>query len=254
MARQVTIAVIGKGRLGSSIAGAIRNERRKYKLFAHPAARSKSFNMLRRNGGPDVLFIVCKDKYISDVARTALLTCGANTKIIAHCAGALSSEILPKRKGISRLMLHPIQTFTKSDPNAFSGITFGAESKDNKALQFAYKFIGAIGANEIILLKPKQLPLYHAMIVLGANFITLLGAAVEELSDALKIPSKKIKKALAPLMKRSLDNVLANDAADVLTGPLARRDFETIRKHKKALSNTSSQELYNAFVKFAEKL
>jgi predicted short-subunit dehydrogenase-like oxidoreductase (DUF2520 family) len=252
MARQVTIAVIGKSRLGNSIVSAIRSKRRSHKLLTHLPARSKSFNVLGRDRGPDILFIVCKDKYISEVATRALESCGPRTKLIIHCAGSLPSDILPKRKGLLRLMLHPIQTFTKDDPASFQGIAFGVESTDKAGFAYAQKIVTSLGGKEIIKLRAKDLALYHAAMVIAANFITLLGASVEELSKKIGISPSKFKRAVTPLMRQSLENVLAQPAHTVLTGPLARGDKETIKRHKAALAKTKSKEIYDAFVRFAE--
>jgi predicted short-subunit dehydrogenase-like oxidoreductase (DUF2520 family) len=252
MARQVTIAVIGKGRLGTSLAWAIRSLAPAYSLFTHLPARSTSFSTLSKNDGPDVLFIVCKDKFIARVAKRALAACGKNTSLVVHCAGSLPSSILPLRRNTARLMLHPVQTITNTNPQAFEGIAFAAESQSAAAIKFARAFSKRLGGHQFFKLSAANLARYHAAVVISSNFITLLGSSVEELADTLGIARRTFKLALAPLMQRSLKNVLTHNSKDVLTGPLARRDKETIKRHKAALSKTHSKGIYEAFVKFAE--
>lgn len=252
----VSIAVIGKGRLGSTFAQAIASHKHSYQLFAHLSARSKSFKSLRKNGGPEVVMIVCKDKFIPIVARNVITECGENLKLIVHSAGALSSEILPKQQRVARLMLHPIQTFATTDTTLLNDITFGAETSDEFALKFAKQFINVIGASSIIRLRPEQLPLYHTMMTVASNFTTLIGGAVELIGKSLKIEKKILKKTVAPLMRRSLKNVLKDDAKDVLTGALARKDYSTILKHRIALKSQplALRKIYEGFVMLSEEL
>ncbi len=252
----VSIAVIGKGKLGTTFAQAIASHKHSYQLFAHLPARSKSFRSLGKNGGPEVVMIVCNDKYIPIVAKQVIAECGENLKLIVHSAGALSSDILPKQQGVSRLMLHPIQTFATADTSLLSDISFGAETSDESALKFAKQFITVIGASAIIRLRSEQLPLYHTMMTFASNFTTLLGGAVELMGNSLKIEKNVLKKAVAPLMRRSLKNVLKHDAKNVLTGPIARKDYSTILKQRIALKSQplALRKIYEGFVMLSEEL
>ncbi len=256
MQRQVSIAVIGTGRVGSSFAAKIGKKSSGYELFAHLPARLKSFEKLAKQGGPDVIFIASKDSEISNVAKKALKVAGKNLSLLVHCSGSNQSTILPIRKGIARLTLHPIQTFPSADPSLLKNIYFMASSDDNVAKKWAKKFVRNIGGTDIIFVKGKDLPLYHTLVVFAANFITLIGGSIEILSKSLRIPPKEIKKAIAPLMRKSLDNVLHGDAKKVLTGPLARKDFATILKHRLALKSQPKalRNIYEGFVMLAQEL
>jgi predicted short-subunit dehydrogenase-like oxidoreductase (DUF2520 family) len=101
-------------------------------------------------------------------------------------------------------------------------------------------------------LPAESIPLYHAMTVFAANFVTLLGGAIEEMIVELDENPKRMKAALRPLMERSLANVLANPASKVLTGPIARKDLGTIKAHLKALKTLDPNlaKVYSAFLKF----
>jgi predicted short-subunit dehydrogenase-like oxidoreductase (DUF2520 family) len=252
----VSIAIIGKGRLGTSYVLAIKKTKQ-YKLHSHLAARSKSFASLKKNGGPDVLFIICKDSSIPLVAKKVLKASGENLTLIVHSAGSLPSSVLPKHPGIGRLMLHPLQTFAEPSADLFEYIAFGVESGDKAAGQFADQFCTALGAHRLLYLSESELPLYHATAVIAANFITLLGGAVEKLAASLKLKPIELKQILTPLMTMSLENVLIHRSKDVLTGPIARNDTKTIGKNKAALRASGNKvlaELYEAFHKLAKEL
>jgi predicted short-subunit dehydrogenase-like oxidoreductase (DUF2520 family) len=255
MSRQVTIAVIGKGKVGISLAVSIA-KMKGFSLFAHLAARKKSFPELAKNDGPEVIFICSKDSEISKVAGKALKVAGKNVKLLVHCAGSRESTILPYRKGVSRLTLHPIQTFSEADPKLLKNIYYMVSTQDSYAKKWAKNFVKQIGGTEVIEVKGKDLPTYHTLVVFASNFTTLIGGAIEILSKSLHIQEATMKKAVRPLMERSLENVLNNKAADVLTGPLARKDYSTILKHRVALGKQplAIRKIYEGFVMLAEEM
>lgn len=256
MSKRVSIAVIGKGKVGSSLAARIVKMRQGYELFAHLAARASSFKKLASKNGPDVIFITSKDDKIVPVAKKALKFAGKNLHLLIHCAGSRESIILPGRHSISRLTLHPMQTFSEADPVLLENIYYMASSDDMPANIWAKKFVKDIGGIGVIKVRGKDLPLYHVLVVFASNFTTLLGGAVEMLSQSLRIPPATMKKAVAPLMLQSLENVLQNNAAKVLTGPIARNDRSTIMKHRKVLRSQPAvlRNIYEGFVKMTENI
>jgi predicted short-subunit dehydrogenase-like oxidoreductase (DUF2520 family) len=256
MSKQVTIAVIGRGKVGSSFAEKIAAVNSKYKLFVHLPARRKSFEKLSQNGGPDVIFICAKDDEIVRVSRKVLKSAGKNLKLLIHCAGSRESTILPARKGVSRLTLHPIQTFAEADISLLNNIYFMASSNDPFAKKWAKVFVKDIGGKGLVEVRGRDLPLYHTLVVFASNFVTLLGGAIELLSKSIGIRPSKMKSALEPLMWKSLQNVLKKDAAKVLTGPLARKDFSTVLKHRLALQSQPAalRKIYEGFVMLANEI
>ena len=256
MSEQVTIAVIGKGKVGSSFAMRIAKMQPKYKLFAHLPARRISFASLAKNDGPEVIFIVSKDDEIVRVAKKVLKAAGKNLKLLVHCAGSRQSTILPSRTDTSRLTLHPMQTFAEADASLLKNIYYMASSNDTYAKKWAKKFVKDIGGDGMIEIRGKDLPLYHTLVVFASNFTILIGGAIEILSKPLRIPPAKMKKAIAPLMEKSLENVLKNDAKRILTGPLARKDNSTILRHRIALRSQPAalRKIYEGFVMLAEEI
>jgi predicted short-subunit dehydrogenase-like oxidoreductase (DUF2520 family) len=249
MKRRVTIAVIGKGKLGTAMAKSL-SKSKHYRLHSHLAARSRSFKILSKNGGPDVLFIITKDNEIRSTAIKAASDCGNNLRYIAHTAGSMAPNILPRVKNVTRITLHPIQTISKPDENLLNGISWMICAESTKGISFGREFCRYLHADKILQLKPSQLALYHTLTVFASNFTTLLGGAVEMMSKRLMIDDRVIKKALSPLMRQSLENVLTGEAAKVLTGPIARKDYATILKHRIALRKMppAFRKIYEGFV------
>jgi predicted short-subunit dehydrogenase-like oxidoreductase (DUF2520 family) len=81
-------------------------------------------------------------------------------------------------------------------------------------------------------------PLYHAALSIGSNhLVTLVNDALSLLDEAGVASPEQL---LAPLLSASLDNVLRlRDTA--LTGPVARGDLETLRRHRRALTEAAPQ-------------
>lgn len=248
MRKQVAIAVIGKGKLGSTLARAV-GRSPGFTLHSHIAARSASFKKLGSGGGPDVLFIVTKDNMIASVAKAAAKECGKNLTLIVQCAGSISPSILPEVKGINRLTLHPIQTFTTADASQLKGIHWMASTSSAKAKIFAKTFVGELGGKQVIEVKEKDLALYHLITVFASNFPVLLGGAIEKLSKAIGKSDGEMKKAIEPLLRQAVTNLLSGKAKDMLTGPFARKDHATILKHRIALKKqpVALRKIYEAF-------
>jgi len=258
MSKRVTIAVIGKGKVGTSFALAIAHLKQGFELSSHLGARKKSFAELGRRGGPDVIIICSKDDTIVRTARKAVRNSGKNLKLLVHCSGSNRSTILPDSNSagshIARLTLHPIQTFPHPDPDLLKGIYYMASTDDRFAKTWANAFVKRMHGKGVLHISAKDLPLYHTLVVFASNFTTLLGGSLEILSRSLGIAPTKMKRAVMPLMKKSLDNVLHTNAADVLTGPLVRNDRSTLLKHRNALAGQPAplRAIYEGFVELAE--
>ncbi len=94
-------------------------------------------------------------------------------------------------------------------------------------------------------IESEQKSLYHALCVIGGNFPVILWQQFRyEMAKNFKIPAG----ALIPYLRKSLENFITEENS--LTGPLVRRDYLTIEKHRKALERSSMLNIYNSFVEF----
>ncbi len=241
------ITIIGKSKVGASIAQAIRTSEA-HKLASIISARTSRYPVIQS----DIIIIAAKDDAIAAVSKKALDSVLKPPEIMVHLAGSMPPSVLPKRKGIARLTLHPIQTFSEPDADLLRGIFWMASSDSSKALHWARRFVADLSGKSVIILPPEMLPLYHAMTVFSSNFITLLFAGIEEISRELGPNPQRMKAALRPLAERALENVLKAPAKEVLTGPIKRKDLATLDKHRKALAalDPKLRAIYDAFVAF----
>ncbi|WP_413943516.1 DUF2520 domain-containing protein [Bdellovibrio sp. HCB-162] len=98
--------------------------------------------------------------------------------------------------------------------------------------------------NSSSVIEPSQKALYHSYCVLGGNFVTLLVGKMLSGFSEMKIPAE----AAQVYVEKVLANTFA-DPAKALTGPLVRKDVETVNANLQALKNDPYQEIYQAFLK-----
>ena len=92
-------------------------------------------------------------------------------------------------------------------------------------------------------------PVYHAAAVIASNHLVALLGQVERLSEAVGVPFE----AYVDLARATLDNVAALGPAAALTGPAARGDETTIRRHLRALP-PEERRAYRVLVDAARRL
>jgi predicted short-subunit dehydrogenase-like oxidoreductase (DUF2520 family) len=193
----------------------------------------------------DAVFITTPDDIIADVAEKL---CWHNGQVVIHCSGVHSIDILePAHKyGASACCLHPLQTFASIEEaiKNISGSTFALEG-DGPTLETARDMATALNGN-IITLKAGDKVLYHAAAVTLSNYLVTLMKTAADLWQSFGVPQDQAVKALLPLLKGTVNNIERVGIPNCLTGPIARGDVETIRKHVVALekSQPASLEAY----------
>ena len=69
---------------------------------------------------------------------------------------------------------------------------------------------------------------------MASNFLVTLEQSAAELLGGIGVENPR--QVLAPLVRRSLENWIS-DGPEALTGPIARGDETTVRRHREALSD-----------------
>lgn len=154
-------------------------------------------------------------------------------KQVVHCSGSLYSPLAPGA--------HPLMTFTEAvyDLETYRSFSFILEEGGPGMASLLPGL-----SNRSFLIKPELKPLYHSLCVLSGNFTSILwGKFFGELETTFNVPAE----AALPYLDRVARN-LHDPTVPALTGPLARRDFDTIQKNLEALSSDSFEAVYRAFV------
>ena len=86
---------------------------------------------------------------------------------------------------------------------------------------------------------PGGLRISHAAAVIACNYLVTLVKLATDLWQTFGIPPGEATKALMPLLRGTLNNIDNVGIPGCLTGPIARGDTGTIKKHLKALEKVS---------------
>jgi len=164
-------------------------------------------------------------------------------QLVAHTSGAQGIGVLDPAaaRGVLALALHPVMTFTgrPEDVERLFGATFGvtAAEDDEAAWHVGEALTVEMGA-EPVRIPDSARALYHAALTHGANHLmTLVADCAEVLREAGIGHSERL---VAPLLSAALDNVLRHGDRD-LTGPVARGDLGTVRKHLAVLADRAPE-------------
>ncbi len=182
----------------------------------------------------DIVFIATPDDIINSVASQLKWRKG---QMVVHCSGADSIDILDsaKKSGAHTGVFHPLQTFVALIQENLKGITFALEA-DEPLFNILKELSETLGGHWIEL-KSKDRIAYHAAAVFASNYlITLVDTAVT-LWRNIGVPQYHAVRALLPLMRETLNNIEAIGINQALTGPIARGDTGTIKKHIATLDN-----------------
>jgi predicted short-subunit dehydrogenase-like oxidoreductase (DUF2520 family) len=182
----------------------------------------------------ELIFITTPDDVIAPVASQIRWHRGQSA---VHCSGAASTDILePARESGARVgAFHPLQTFANVEQaiKNLPGSTFAVEAEE-PLLSILKDMASAIGSNWIEL-KGEDKVIYHAAAVIACNYLVTLVKLATDLWQAFSIPPPQATQALLPLLRGTLANIDTIGIPQCLTGPIARGDTGTIKKHLDAL-------------------
>ncbi|MFA5367371.1 MAG: DUF2520 domain-containing protein [Dehalococcoidia bacterium] len=190
----------------------------------------------------NLIFITSPDDVIAPIAASLKWN---NGQSVVHCSGAASLDILaPAREdGAVTGAMHPLQTFAGISQaiENIPGSTFAIEA-DEPLFSTLRDMAIAMGGT-CIKLNPGDKVLYHAAAVLSCNYLVTLVKLATDLYKSFGIDPQQATQALMPLLQGTLNNIGSAGIPDCLTGPIARGDTGTIRKHIAAMEQSAPQAL-----------
>jgi predicted short-subunit dehydrogenase-like oxidoreductase (DUF2520 family) len=196
-----TIQVIGSGRVGSAVAGRL---------------RERGFAVGADEG--DLVLLCVPDRAIAEVASSI-----APGPWIAHTSGATPLAALDPHT--RRFGIHPLQSFTRArGPEQLDGAYAAVTAETDEAREAGFWLARELGL-EPFALDDSERALYHAGAVTAASYLVALHGAAARMLEAAGAPPE----ALVPMMRRVIDNDFE------LTGPVVRGDWETVESHLEAI-------------------
>jgi len=230
-----TLRVVGPGRAGGSLAGALgaagwRVER--------PVRRGD--DLAGAAAGVDLLVIATPDAAIAEVAAAV----APGDAVVAHLAGSLGLDVLAPHE--RRAAVHPLVSLPNVDVGAErlrDGAWFAVAGEP-----IASEVVADLGGHAFAVADADRAA-YHAAACIASNHLVALLGQVERVAATAGVPLE----AYLDLVRGTVDNVAALGPAAALTGPAARGDWATIDRHLAAL-DPSERPAYEALMRAARRL
>ncbi len=183
----------------------------------------------------DLVWITVPDDAIAATALRLARTQDWRGKIVFHSSGALTSDDLAplREQGAKVASVHPGMTFVRGPAPQMSGVAFAVEG-DAAAIRMAKRIVEDLGGTTYAINKRNKV-LYHAFGSFASPMVIALMTSLESVAKAAGIKAGDIKTMMVPLLWQTLRNYLQHDAAAAFSGPLARGDVATVRRHLKEL-------------------
>jgi predicted short-subunit dehydrogenase-like oxidoreductase (DUF2520 family) len=246
----ITIGFIGTGTVGTALALGL--SAKGYQVVAVSSRTGVSSTRLAEQlkgckdlttnqavaDAADLVFITTPDAAIPQVASEVRWREGQR---VVHCSGADSTETLePARKlGATVGAFHPLQTFAsvKQAIDNLPGSTFAIEA--GEPLRATLKKMAADLGGHSIELQASDKVIYHAAAVIASNYLVTLVKLSTDLWQTFGVSREEATHALIPLLRGTLNNIENVGLPNCLTGPVARGDSGTVRKHLVALERNA---------------
>ena len=240
------LGFIGAGTVGTALA--VRLNSKGYQVVAISSRSQTSAENLARaikgchgfNNNQDVadaselIFITTPDDAITTVVSQIKWHAGQS---VVHCSGADSADILEPAKKLGAYVgvFHPLQTFAnaKQAIENIPGSTFVVEAET--PLLDTLKDMATTLGGHWMELKASDKVLYHTAAVIACNYMVTLVKLATDLWQTFSIPPHQATQALLPLIRGTIRNIDTVGIPQCLTGPIARGDIGTIKKHLDAL-------------------
>ncbi|MBI4302237.1 MAG: DUF2520 domain-containing protein [Chloroflexi bacterium] len=162
---------------------------------------------------------------------------------VVHCSGAASTDILEHAHllGAQVGAFHPLQTFANVAQaiDNIPGSTFALEA-ESPLLETLQEIAQALEGNWVRL-GPGDKVLYHAAAVIACNYAVTLVKLATDLWQTFGVSAPEATRALMPLLRGTVNNIGNVGLPHCLTGPIARGDLGTIKKHLEALRAKAPQ-------------
>ncbi len=186
----------------------------------------------------DITFLTVPDDAINGVVSDITLTAMETNKAVVHTSGALNlTGLSPLMKwGVMTGGLHPIFPFAKGESaiTGLPGAVFGVETDSEVLYQWMEALVRSVDGH-ILTIPEGGRALYHSAFVFASNYVVTLYSIAEGLLLELGAERKIVDQALDMLLTGTVENLRRQGIPEALTGPLVRRDMQTITSHVQAL-------------------
>lgn len=251
MVRRPRLGFIGVGRVGRSLAIALKNQgyyisaiyrrdRERLNALAQELQTEAVSSPLAVAQRADLIFIAVPDDMITVVVNQ-LRSTSLDTKGVVHLSGVHTAHLLSPLEQIGAMTgaWHPAWAFTADKTltaDDWKQVVFALDTSDAVLQQWLDEVSTTLGAR-VIHIHPNDKTRYHLALVFASNYVVTLYALGQNLLDDIGVEPALAKQALDSVMGSAIANLKQMPPAQALTGPLVRGDVGTIRRHLDALAD-----------------
>ena len=217
-------AVVGRGRLGRALAGALRSAG---VPVDGPLGRGAT------GGDADVVLLCVPDAEIADAAAAIVPRAG---RLVGHCSGATTLGPLAPHEAFS---LHPLMTVPAAGAD-FTGAPAAVAGATDRARALAEGLATTLRMTPFAVADDDRAA-YHAAATMASNYLVTLEWAAQRVGAVDRA-------VLAPLVRATVDNWAAHGPHAALTGPITRGDEATVARQRDAVRRRAPEliELFDA--------
>jgi len=213
------LAIVGPGRLGTALAGALR---------AGGLTLAGPFGREVPPHRAEAVLLCVPDAQIAAAAAAV-----APGPLVGHCSGATGLDALAGHEAFS---LHPLMTVPAGGQPQFAGAGAAVAGSTPRALAFAHDLAARLGLRATAVADADRAA-YHAAAAIASNFLVTLEGAAERLAATAGVE----RALLAPLVRASVENWARLGAGPALTGPIARGDAATVARQRAAVGERTPE-------------
>jgi predicted short-subunit dehydrogenase-like oxidoreductase (DUF2520 family) len=267
-----TLAIVGAGRVGSTLSQTLH-----WRGYMVAAVYSRTPESAARLAGKlhtriassaaeaalsaDLTLLTVPDDAITPVCEDLSQDADLTGRAVVHTSGVTSVAALAAAKahgawigGLHPMLpimdteLSPRMTFSVPWVAKAPDVTFGVEAEQEPLHSWLAAIVKALNGVALWLRPGQDRARYHAAGVIASNYVVTLFAEAIGLLRTLDSEDDEriIGQTLVHLVDHTLQNIKAVGTVQALTGPIARGDAGTVRKHLEALEQEDSElaELY----------
>ncbi len=253
---KVGIAIVGPGRLGQALGKLLAEAG--YPVRCVAARRLSAARRAVRFIGsghpvglnsPEIaeagaILLTVADSAVAPVAqRLASLRDDWSGKVALHTSGSQPAVLLQplRRRGAAIGSLHPFQTI----PSPAAGVRnllgcYWAIEGDAPARKVAAGWVKALDGVRFLVRPSQKTPYHLAAFLVCPTVVTLMDRSLRLLRRS-GVPVKIAAPMLAQFVTETARNFVELGARQALTGPAARGDWPTLRRHLRALRRVSPE-------------
>ncbi|MEJ7809403.1 MAG: DUF2520 domain-containing protein [Gemmatimonadaceae bacterium] len=259
---ELRVFILGAGKAGLGLARALRAARvavigvhgRRARANSEGVSSGRLPASLAR---ATVVIVAVQDAQLSHALDELSVAGMAPSVVVLQASGSAEPEVF----GRLRELQHPTGTFHPlvplADPAnasaALRGAWIGVDGEP-AARAAASALATALGAYTLPI-PPARRALYHAGAVIASNFPAVLVALAERALTGAGVEHDSARGAVRALFFSAAENLRDHEGSEVLTGPVARGDAETVGRHLRALSDQPEMlDAYRALTRAALRL